>query len=83
MGALRTESEKLVLSLENDDALPAYRHDDKFVLFKFPCFFPGQVGRPGRTGLRERFEVTNDRIGDARHPAERAHSQEKIQEMAA
>ena len=78
--ALGAEGEQLIVRLQNDHALSAHRHDDKFVLLQLGGFIAGQMRWSGRTGLRQRLEITNDRIGDAGQPAEDARAQEKIDE---
>lgn len=81
--ALRTEGEKLILRLEDNDALATYRHNDELILLQFTRILPGQMSGTSWTGLGERFQVANDWIGNARHPAERTDSQKEIKEMAA
>lgn len=78
MRALGANGVELILRLEDNDALAADRDDNKFVLLKFPDFLTRQVCRPSRPGLGQRFEITNDWIGDAGDPAEQAQAQKQV-----
>jgi hypothetical protein len=74
---------QLILGLQNDHALPTYWNDDKLILLKLGCFITRQMRRPSRSGLRQRFEITNNWINDAGQPTEDGRTQEKIEKVAA
>jgi hypothetical protein len=81
--ALRAERVQLILRLQNDDALAAHRDDDKFVLLELGRLIARQARRPCGTRLRQRFEITNDRVSNTGQPAKQACAQKKIEKMAA
>ena len=69
MGAFRAEGEELIARLKNNDALPAHRDDDEFLFLELGRIFARQSRRPGRAGLRQRLEITNDRISNGSRPS--------------
>jgi hypothetical protein len=73
------ESGELVARLQDDDALPAHRDDNEFVLLQLCGFVPRQMRRPGRAGLWQGFEITNNRIRDARDPCRGAGPEDEIE----
>ena len=83
MGAFRAERMQLVARLQNQDALSAHRDNHKLVLLKLGRFIACEMCWPGRSGLRQRFKVTNDGISNTDQPAEEARAQKKVEEMAA
>src|SRR6266516_2736918 len=83
MRALRAERMQLIARLQNQHALTAHRNDDTLVLLEFGSFIACQMRRPGRPGLRQRFEIPNDRISNAGQPSEGARAQKEIKKMAA
>jgi hypothetical protein len=80
--ALCAERMQLIAGLQNQHALSAYRNDHKLVLLKLGYFIARQMRRPGRPGLWQRFEITNDWVRNADEPTEKARSQKKIEKMA-
>jgi hypothetical protein len=74
---------QLILGLQNDHPLPANRNNDKLILLQFGRFIARQMRRSCRPGLRQRFKIANDWIGDTDQPAEQARAQKKIEKMAA
>lgn len=83
VGALGAESVQLILRLQNDHPLAAHRDDDEFILLKFRCFISRQTRRSGRSGLRQRLQITNNWICNARDPTKQTRTQENIDKMAA
>jgi hypothetical protein len=72
--ALRAERVYLIGGLQNDHALTAYWDDDKLILFEFGCFIASQSCRSCGTCLRQRFQITYDRVNDADQPTEKARA---------
>lgn len=72
---------QLIARLQNQHALSAYRDDDKLVLLEFGRFIARQSRRPGRAGLRQRFQITNDWVSNADQPTEKARAQNQIEKM--
>jgi hypothetical protein len=80
--ALRAERVQLIGRLQNYHALPAHRNDDKFILLELGRLIASQTSRSSRPGLRQRLEVTNDRVSNADQPTEEARAQKEIKKMA-
>ena len=76
--AFRTERMQLISRLQNQHPLPAYRNDDELVLLEFGRFIARQMRWAGRTCLRQRFKVTNDRISNTDQPTEEACAQKNV-----
>ena len=74
---------QLIARLQDEHSLPAYRNDNELVLLQFGGFIARQMRRAGRSGLWQRFKITNDRISNTDQPAEEARAQKKVEEMAA
>ena len=75
MRALGAEREQLLVRrLQHDDALAAHRDDDELVLLELAGLFASEMRGPGRAGLWQWLEITNDRVGEANEPAERARA---------
>ena len=79
--ALRAERMQLIASLKNQNALSAHRDDHKLILLEFGCFIARQSRRSRWTSLRQRFQITNNGIGNADQPTEKARTQNKIEKM--
>ena len=83
VGALRAKRMQLITRLEHEDTLTADRNDDELVLLELGCFITRQMRWTGRPRLRQRFKVTNNRIGNAYQPAKQTRAQKNVEEMAA
>ena len=74
---------QLITCLQDQHPLPAYWNNDELVLLEFGSFVARQMRWPGRPGLRQRFQITNDRISNTHQPAQEARTQNNIDKMAA
>lgn len=74
---------QLIAGLQHQYALPAYRNDNELILLELGRFIARQTRWPGRSRLRKRFKVADDRIRNAHKPCEEARAQNNVEEMAA